>query len=115
MNSRLHHIQNWPKLACEAKWSVSALANRCGVSVRTLERYFFKQMDKSPKAWLAEQRQRRAVELLHYGSSIKETASCLGYKQSTNFTRKYKIYWGCCPTAQTPLIMPTELPANVAK
>jgi transcriptional regulator GlxA family with amidase domain len=114
MNTRLSHIQNWTELAQQAKWSASALAKKCGITVRTLERYFLRQMNKSPKAWLAEQRQRRAVELLRDGSSVKETATCLGYKQPTNFTRKYKKHWGFCPANQTPRIMRTK-PANVAK
>jgi len=103
MNTHLHHIQNWPKLAQEANWSAAALAKKCGVSVRTLHRHFLKQLGKNTKAWLAEQRQRHALELLSAGSSIKETASCLGYRQPTNFTRKFKKYWGVCPSLQTPV------------
>lgn len=104
MHTRLNHIQNWPELAREAKWSVSALARLCGVSVRTLHRHFLKHMGKNTKTWLAEQRQRHALELLRDGSSVKETASCLGYKQPTNFTRKYKVHWGICPSLQPPTI-----------
>jgi transcriptional regulator GlxA family with amidase domain len=104
MNTKLDHLQNWPELAREAKWSVSALAKNCGVSVRTLHRHFLKQMGKNTKTWLAEQRQRNARELLCDGSSIKATASCLGYKQPTNFTRKYKDHWGICPSLQPPTL-----------
>jgi AraC-like DNA-binding protein len=59
-------------------------------------------MHKTPGSWLAEQRQHRAIELLRDGSSIKETAVCLGYKQQTNFTRKFKEFWGACPSLQSP-------------
>jgi transcriptional regulator GlxA family with amidase domain len=113
MNTRLHYIQNWPELAQEANWSAAVLAKKCGVSVRTLERHFLKQFSKTPKAWLAEQRQRKAVELLHDNSSVKETAMCLGYKHATNFTRKFKDHWGGCPVqiVQTK----TVRAANVAK
>jgi AraC-like DNA-binding protein len=90
MNGKLHKIQNWPKLARQANYSVADLATKFGVSVRTLHRYFLKQMGKNTKAWLAEERQRHAHKLLHDGFSIKETAFWLGYKQSTNFTRKHK-------------------------
>jgi transcriptional regulator GlxA family with amidase domain len=54
MNTRLNHIQNWPELAQQADWSASVLAKKCGVSVRTLERYFLKTMCKTPKNWLAD-------------------------------------------------------------
>jgi AraC-like DNA-binding protein len=61
---------------------------KCGVSVPALHRHFLKQMGQNTKTWLAEQRQRHGHELLCDGSSIKEMASCMGYKQPTNFTRK---------------------------
>jgi AraC-like DNA-binding protein len=114
MNTCLNHIQNWPELARQAKWSATTLAKKCGVSVRTLHRHFLKQMGKNTKTWLAEQRQRHAIELLCNGSSIKETASLLGYNQPTNFTRKYKNHWGICPSLQPPTVNPAQ-PTNVCK
>ncbi|MDR3457139.1 MAG: helix-turn-helix transcriptional regulator [Verrucomicrobiae bacterium] len=102
-NSRLKEIQNWPQLACDAKWSASVLANMCGVSVRSLHRHFLKQIGKNIKTWLAEQRQQTAIELLRDGSSIKETAACLGYKQQTNFTRQFKCQTGTCPS-ERPIV-----------
>lgn len=108
INSRLKHIQNWTELAREAEWSVSALAKLCGVYGETLRQYFLKHMGGSPGAWLAEQRQHYALELLRGGSSIKETAACLGYKQQTNFTRRFKEHWGACPSLPV-LIKPPRL------
>jgi transcriptional regulator GlxA family with amidase domain len=52
MNGRLHQIQNWSELAHEAKWSAAALAKKCGVSLRTLERHFLKAMGRRPQTWL---------------------------------------------------------------
>jgi len=75
---------------------------KCGVSVRTLHRHFLKHLGKNTKTWLAEQRQHNALELLCNGSSIKETATCLGYKQPNNFTRHYKSQTGICPSRQSP-------------
>jgi AraC-like DNA-binding protein len=102
MNSKLNHIQNWTELAEQVNASASDLAGHCGVSVRTLERYFRKQMGSSPKAWLAEQRQRRAVELLRAGASVKETARSLHYKHPSHLTNEFKKHWGHSPTAKTP-------------
>jgi transcriptional regulator GlxA family with amidase domain len=104
MNTKLNHIQNWSELASQANWSASALAKKCGVSVRTLHRHFLKQMDKSTKDWLAEQRQRHAVELLRKGSSIKETSACLDYKQPGSFSRGFKSHWGIRPSRQRPTV-----------
>lgn len=103
MNTKLNHAQDWPKLAEQAKWSVAALAKLCGVSSETLRQHFHKNMGKSPGAWLSQSRQQQAVELLRDGSSIKETAICLGYKQQTNFTRKFKEHWGVCPSWKIPI------------
>ena len=97
MNTHLHHIQNWPGLARQAKWSASALAAKCGVSVRTLERHFLKQMGKPPKLWLAEQRQLMAIELLRNGSTVKEAAGHAGYGHASTFSREFKKNWGNCP------------------
>jgi AraC-like DNA-binding protein len=101
MNTQLNHIQNWPQLAPEVKWSASALAKKCGVSVSTLERYFLKKTGKSPKVWMTEQRQREAAELLHGGSSVKEIAAYLGYKHPSHLTNEFKKHWGHCPTNNT--------------
>lgn len=102
MNTRLHHIQNWPELARQTNWSAAALAKKCGVSVRTLERYFLKQMGNSPKAWLLKQRQRRAFDLIRDGSTVKEAAARIGYQHASTFSREFMKHWGCYPTAQLP-------------
>ncbi len=111
MNIKLNSIQNWPELARQANWCATTLAKRCGISRDTLLRYFLERFGKTTKAWLAEQRQQQAIELLRDGSSIKETAAYMGYKQQTNFTRKFKEYWGACPSLPPP---PTTTPIRIA-
>ena len=101
-NSRLKHIQNWPEHARDAKWSATVLAERCGVSVRTLHRHFLKHMGKNTKTWLAEQRQDNALILLCDGSTVKATATYLGYKEANSFSRHYKSQTGTCPSQQAP-------------
>lgn len=59
---------------------------------------FPEKMGKHPKAWLSEQRQQRANELIQGGSSVKETAAQLGYKHPSHLTNEFKKQWGCCPT-----------------
>lgn len=99
MNSRLKHIRDWTALGKKANWSALAMAEYCGVSSRTLHRYFLKTTGKSIREWLAEHRQQQAREFLRGGLSVKETAVCLGYRYPSNFTRQYKNYWGSTPTA----------------
>jgi transcriptional regulator GlxA family with amidase domain len=98
INSRLNQIQNWPELARQAKWCVATLAKNCGVSVRTLERHFEEKMGKPPKAYLTEQRQQLARQLLlENKASLKELASQLEYKSPCNFYRDFKEHWGIYP------------------
>ena len=95
---KLKHIQNWPELARQAKWSASALAKQCGVSVRTLHRHFLQHTGKNTKIWLAEQRLQHAIELMRAGISIKAVSITLGYQHHSSFTRKFKQGRGICPT-----------------
>lgn len=103
MNTALNHIQDWPELSCEAKWSASALAKKCGVSLRTLERHFREQFAECPRIWLAGQRQRLAIELLRDGSTVKEVAGQLGYKNQHHFSREFKRHIGHPPSQSSPL------------
>ena len=67
MNRRLDKIQNWSELAQGVGWSAAALADKCGVCVRTLERHFRDEMGKCPQEWLSEQRHGLAKKLLSFG------------------------------------------------
>jgi len=96
-------------MAQQAGWSADVLARNCGVSLRTLERFFLKEMDKSPKAWLREQRLQLAGRLLQKGSSVKEAAGNLDYKHVTHFSRDFKVYWGCCPAEKSVPIRAQKL------
>jgi AraC-like DNA-binding protein len=100
MNTLLNQSQDWLELARRSNWSASSMAALCGVSVRTLERYFLKTMGMTPKKWLEEQRQNQAVQLLRDGSPVKETAARVGFKHAQHFSREFKKHWGSCPTAK---------------
>jgi AraC-like DNA-binding protein len=104
VNTQLNHVQDWPSLARQAKWSVAELAKICKVSIRTLERHFEKNMGSLPKTWLREQRQKLAIELLREGASVKETASHLGYRHPQHFSREFKWHSGYCPTTKVAAI-----------
>jgi transcriptional regulator GlxA family with amidase domain len=106
MNHRLHQIQNWPERAQQADWCAATLAKNCGVSLRTLQRFFLKNMGKTPKKWLAEERQLHGLKVVKGCSCVKEAATNLGYKHTHHFSRDFKAHWGCCPAEmlarQTP-------------
>jgi AraC-like DNA-binding protein len=93
----LYRIQNWPQLAHEAKYSVSALAHVCGISVRVLERFFLVAFGCEPRQWLKELRLQRAIEILRDGSNVNETADRLGYHDRSHFSREFKKHYGLAP------------------
>lgn len=99
MGAHLNRIENWLQLAQEANWSVAVLAKNCGVTVRTLERHFNKNMGTTPKRWIAKQKQQKVLKLLEVHHSVKETAVSLGYRHPTQFSHEFKMYWGCPPTS----------------
>jgi AraC-like DNA-binding protein len=99
MNNRLHLVKNWADWAPQAGYRSQNLARLCQVSVRQLERFFHKKFKRSPHQWLRTARMARAVELLQDGSSVKETATLLGYKAVPHFTRDFKKWSGKSPTS----------------
>jgi len=99
MNTKLDYVRDWKELARRAQWSVARMAQLSCVSESTLRRRFLRQMGANPRDWIAGQRLLQALNLLREGSSIKEVSTQLGFEHQTNFTRKFKKYWGQCPTA----------------
>lgn len=97
MHSQLDRVQNWPERARSSGYSASALAQNCRISVRQLERYFFDHFRRSPQQWLGELRLSRARELLRDGSTVKETAALLEYKNPTHFSHDFKKHYGMAP------------------
>jgi transcriptional regulator GlxA family with amidase domain len=99
-HNKLRQIQDWPERAQAAKWCATTLAKDCSVSLRTLERYFLKEMGESPKKWLLEQRHQKADQMLKEGLNVKEAAVELGYNHDglDNFRRDFKAHMGYCAT-----------------
>lgn len=110
MNTKLNRNPNWLELAREANWSVEELAKQCGISSRTLYRYFIRRFGKHPRKWIGGQRQIEAIAMLKDGFSVKEVASRLGYKCPETFSREFKRHWGKSPTE---IASAHSTPANV--
>jgi AraC-like DNA-binding protein len=98
MNYRLNTEQDWLKLGQQANWSVAGVAKLCGSSVRMLQRHFHQTFGESPKTWLKAQRQKKAKELLRDHTTVKETASLVGYANASTFAREFKKQSGQCPS-----------------
>src|ERR1051325_11434071 len=110
MPSRLARVTDWEGLAEQAAYNAKDLAERCGVSLRQLERFFPPVMGLPPQRWLNALRQQKAFELIASGRSVKEVSICLGYKQSSHFSRQFKQFHGVPPSKILELL---ELPREV--
>lgn len=89
---------NWEMIAAQAEYKPSRVAKICGVSPRTMQRYFKKSFGCTLGEWLRAHRLKLAYEKIIAGSSIKRAAFDLGYKQLSQFSRDFKKQFGCAPS-----------------
>jgi AraC family chitin signaling transcriptional activator len=99
MSSRLDCITDWDGMAVSANYRVAELAKTCRVDERQLRRYFIKKFGCSPHFWMSETRLKKLYRQLQKGNLIKEVAASGGFSQPSNFTRKFKEYYGKNPSA----------------
>ncbi len=78
---------------------MAALCAEIGVSVRTIERAFLKEVGTSFESWRRQVRLKNGVELLISGFSIKEVACKIGYSQSSAFVEMFRKTFGTTPKA----------------
>jgi AraC-like DNA-binding protein/mannose-6-phosphate isomerase-like protein (cupin superfamily) len=78
---------------------LAALCAEAGVSVRTIERAFRKEVGTDFESWRRQVRLMKAVELLVSGCSIKEIAFAIGYRQSSAFVEMFRRTFGTTPKA----------------
>ena len=84
-----------PDLRC----TLATLCARIGVSVRTIERAFQRDVGTEFESWRRQVRLTKAVELLIAGSSVKEAAFAVGYRQSSAFVEVFRRTFGAPPKA----------------
>ena len=88
----------WEGLAEAAAFDRRALARRCSVSTRTLNRFFRRYKDQTACDWMNELRLGLAWRRLETAGSVKEVAIGLGYTQASNFARSFKNRFGVPPS-----------------
>ncbi|MFZ0961487.1 MAG: helix-turn-helix transcriptional regulator [Terriglobia bacterium] len=72
-----------------------------GVSVRTVQRIFRKDVGTDFASWRRQARLTKGVELLVSGCSVKEAALAVGYQQSSAFVEAFRLTFGTTPKAWT--------------
>jgi AraC-like DNA-binding protein/mannose-6-phosphate isomerase-like protein (cupin superfamily) len=78
---------------------LAVLCGQIGLSVRTLQRLFQKELGMDFDSWRRQVRLMKAVELLIAGSSVKQTAFDVGYRQPSAFVEMFRTTFGETPKA----------------
>jgi transcriptional regulator GlxA family with amidase domain len=79
--------------------SLRSLCASAGVSVRTLERVFQREVGSDFECWRRQVRLMRAVELLVSGRSVKEVTFSIGYHNPSAFVALFSATFGTTPKA----------------
>lgn len=79
--------------------SLEALCRRVGVSVRTIQRTFRREVGTSFEFWRRQVRLMKGIELLVEGCSVKTVAAEVGYRQPSAFVELFRRTLGMTPKA----------------
>jgi AraC-like DNA-binding protein len=78
---------------------LSHLCASAGVSVRTLQRAFRKDVGIDFEHWRRQVRLMKAVEMLVAGASVKEVSFAIGYQEPNTFVALFRSTFGTTPKA----------------
>jgi AraC-like DNA-binding protein len=79
--------------------ALDAQCRLAGVSLRTMQRIFRRDIGTDFETWRRQARLMKAVELLAGGRSIKEVAFAVGYQQASTFVAMFRRSLGATPKA----------------
>jgi AraC-like DNA-binding protein len=79
--------------------TLAALCAQAGVTVRTIERTFRKDVGADFASWKRQVRLMKAVELLVSGQSVKEVSFAIGYRQPSAFVEMFRRTMATTPKA----------------
>ena len=83
--------------APEQTTTLAALCRGAGMSVRTIQRIFRKDIGIDFEGWRRQARLTKAVELLLAGHSVKQVSFCIGYRQPSAFVEGFRRSFGMTP------------------
>jgi len=79
--------EGWGELAEAARYRARELAERCGLSLRQLQRRFKSEKGLTPKQWLQEQRVAAARRMISEGLRPKEIATALKFSDQSHYSK----------------------------
>jgi AraC-like DNA-binding protein len=80
---------------------LQAMCAGVGVSVRTLERIFRREVGCDFEYWRRQVRLMRAIEMLVSGHSVKQVAFAVGYQNPSAFVALFRTTFGTTPKSWT--------------
>lgn len=83
----------------ESNPSLESLCASAGASVRTIERAFHSEVGIDFATWRRQARLMKAVEMLAGGSSVKQVAFAIGYRQPSAFVEMFRRSFAATPKA----------------
>jgi len=102
MKTRLSRIEDWEKLAKEARFQPSNMAALCPLSLRQLERFFALQFKTTPARWARQLRCRIAAQLILQGWSNKCVAAELHFGNESHLCHEFRRFYGKSPQQFAP-------------
>ena len=100
---RLLRIENWEKLARDARFRPAVIAALCPISLRQLERFFAARFNTTPRTWAKALKCRLARQLIAQGWSNKAVACEVGFANESHLCHEFKRVYGTPPQTFAPL------------
>ncbi len=91
-------LEHWTQFAKLTGFRATKLARLFGLSLRTLERKFRRELRRGPQGWLYERRLIGVRLMLLAGYSVREVARKLGFKHESHLCQQFRREF-----QQTPL------------
>jgi AraC-like DNA-binding protein len=98
-DARARRVADWVIANLSERQSLATMCAHEGVSVRTLERLFRREVGSDFETWRRQVRLMRAVELLVSGCSMKQVARSVGYQNPGSFVTLFRATFGTTPRA----------------
>ena len=112
-NQKLRDLIVWLSSHLHQSIDVSTMALRAGMSARSFQRHFTKEIGVSPGAFLTELRLERAKDLLIENQTVGATAIAVGYRSEAAFRKAFSDRHSVSPSIFADLHCPKVSPATL--
>jgi AraC-like DNA-binding protein len=88
--------------------TLEEISDYCGYHPKYFIRLFKASMGVTPHQFLVSCRMKKALSMLLAGTSVKEVAENVGYKESKNFSRAFRQKYGMTPSQVNTIMKDTD-------